>query len=147
MPVEHGTLEAFGVIFGCWAVVFFGIWTMPIDLVYHIGIDIFSSIAFIIFGLVYFSYKEVIHVRWDRFLLWLVVISLAIMAGVNFILTLTTWKSVTINDVLVVTYGNIISLMFTIAGILEIWLALKLVSMYIRSHKVKKKERIKTTRK
>jgi NADH:ubiquinone oxidoreductase subunit K len=147
MSVEHGTLEAFGVIFVGWATVFFGIWAMPISLTYQIAIDIFSSIAFIIFGAAYFSHKQIIHVRKQRVLFWFGVCFASLFAGMNFGITMVTWETISINDVPVVTYRNVFSLMFSVVGIVEVLIALWLIRMDYRRRKMKNKESANTIRK
>lgn len=121
MSDEHGTLQAFGVIFACWGVPFFGIWAIPIADNIRIFFDIFDSIFFVMLGLFYFMYKGIIPFPKKRSLekitFWLSLIAILLQAFGAFALNYITWEVEIINGVYVVTYLDLFSLIYGVMGI------------------------------
>jgi len=121
MTDEHETLQAFGVIFTSWGVVFFGVWVLPIAILGKILLDLFSTISFIMFGLSYFMYKGKIPFPnpelIERVEFWLGLVSLLLQTGLAFYINIVAWEVVTIDDVPVVTYGNLIALLYGVIGV------------------------------
>ncbi len=118
---EHGTLQAFGVIFAMWVGVFFGVWVLPIAENTKILLDVLSSVGFVIFGLLYFMVKGKIPFPrkelMERVIFWLGIISCMLQAMGMFALNVILWEVVEINGILVVTYIDLISLIFGIMGV------------------------------
>jgi hypothetical protein len=116
MSEEHGTLEAFGVIFVCWGTVFFGVWVFPLDNMAKCLIDLGTSVLFIMFGLSYFTYKN--KIQWAKHsslirkaYLGVVVIFVLIEAALGFYLSIVFWEVFSIDGVHVITYQDIVSLL------------------------------------
>jgi len=122
MAEEHGTLDSFGVIFLCWAAVFFGVWVFPLDVLLKVVLDILSSAAFVLFGVVYFVSKGKIPTpseeMWQKIKFWYDILFFCFFAGVFFWLNYVAWEFKTINDVQVVTYSDLASLICGAFGVL-----------------------------
>jgi hypothetical protein len=121
MSEEHGTLEAFGVIFLCWAAVFFGVWVFPLADLPKVSLDISSSVIFIMFGIAYFMLKGKIpfpnrELR-RKIEFWYYIIVLSLFAAIAFWLCYFLWEYVTINGVEVVTLRDLIALSYGIIGV------------------------------
>ena len=121
MPDEHGTLQAFGVIFACWGLPFFGVWAIPIAENLKIFFDIYVSVFFAMFGFFYFMYKGKIPTpkkeTFEKITFWLSLPVLFIQTIMAFVLNVIFWEVVTINDIYVVTYIDLFSLIYGIMGI------------------------------
>lgn len=122
MAEEHGTLDAFGVIFLCWAAVFFGVWVFPLAETSKVILDILSTVAFVLFGVVYFISKGKIpspsEEMWRKMNFWFDNLVYWTFAVLLFLITYVSWEFKTINGVQVVTYGNLASLFFGACGVL-----------------------------
>ena len=121
MPEEHGTLQAVGVFFACWAVVFFGVWVLPIDLIIKIVLDVATSIAVVLFGYSYFALKGKLpspsRETSEKATFVLGIISVCLEVGASFAIAVLNWEVVTVNDVLVVTYRDLASFIFGLMGV------------------------------
>jgi len=139
MSEKHGTLEAFGVIFACWAAVFFGVWMLPLPDFVRIYFDGFSTILFAIFGVSYFMLKGIIPFpkpeSWRKANFFLDITIYLLMATISFSLNYITWEFTTVNGVQVVTYNNLISLIYGILGVVVIIFTIR----YIRNRNPYKK--------
>ena len=58
MTDEHEILQAFGVIFTSWGVVFFGVWVLPIAVLMKILLDLITTSAFFCLGLLISCIKK-----------------------------------------------------------------------------------------
>ncbi len=145
MSEEHGTLDAFGVIFLCWAAVFFGVWVFPLADTSKVTLDILSTVLFIMFGVVYFMLKGKIpfpnpELR-RKIEFWYSIAMLSVFAAMAFLLNYILWESVTINGVEVVTYRDLIALLYGIIGVGIIVFMIR----YIKNRNPYKKTRMQKT--
>jgi hypothetical protein len=69
----------------------------------------------------------------ENALVWFVIIIRLIEVGTGFAITALTWEVDTINGIAVVIYGNLISVAFSIAGPLIIYLLARFIK--VRRHK------------
>jgi magnesium-transporting ATPase (P-type) len=125
MTDDHGTLEAFGVIFFMWAAVFFGVWGgFPLDYTIKIWLDVLSSVGFIMFGLLYFMVKGKIPFpsqdSMNKVRFWFGVVAYSYQIVIAFLMNYVTWEFATINGIQVVTYRDLLSLANGIIGVVVI---------------------------
>jgi hypothetical protein len=145
MSEEHGTLEAFGVIFLCWAAVFFGVWVFPLADMGKITLDIFSSVIFIMFGVVYFMLKGKIpfpnpEMR-RKIGFWYNIVMLSLFAAIAFWFSYFLWEFVTINGVEVVTLRDLVALLYGIMGVSLVVFVIRYVN---NKNPYKKTRKLKT---
>jgi len=130
MSNGNGTVNTIVNIFVGWGVIFFGVWVLPIDINAKIFVDVMNTFLFIFLAITYFDYKGKIPIGKETRLqirFWFSIIIEIVQAITAFIMTIATWEVVTINDVQVITYENIVSLIFSIMGIAVILFVIHMI--------------------
>jgi hypothetical protein len=123
MPDDYGTLNTILAIIGAWGVIFFGVWATPLSIQQKYIVDFGNTFLFIMFGIMYFDFKGKIPIGKEmrrRIWFWFGVGVELFQGATMFLVTIATWKVVVISGYEVVTYDNLISLLFSIMGVLVI---------------------------
>ena len=116
MSDRHSTFNAIITLGAFWAVVFFGVLTLSdVPSFEKYEIDAIISVGFFVFGLVYFNAKRfraivtIILSKGTKIAFWLVSIVECIDVVFLFYFGVINWNIVTINDIPVVTFYNVLA--------------------------------------
>jgi magnesium-transporting ATPase (P-type) len=129
---EYKTLHVILELFIAWCGVFFGIWVFPFGDMAKYMIDLFTIVVFVMLGLAYFTYKNKIdwskhRSLWRKLFFGFTIGLTLVQAGMSFILFVGFWEVFSINGVNVVTYRDLISLLFAISGILLVVVTIRMI--------------------
>jgi hypothetical protein len=146
MTDEYGEILVVLGFVSVWGLVFFGIWTIPISDYSRIVVDEAVTIFIPAFGIMYFDYKGKIPIGAEmrqKIWFWFFVGLELLQALVAFSLTITTWEVVEIEGHQVITYEDLVSLLFSIGGILVIVYVIYMIrnrQSYMKRERGKKNE-------
>jgi hypothetical protein len=120
MADGYGGLKIFLELFVAWGVIFFGIWAIPIDNSWRIKIDIVNTVLFVAIPIMYLDFKGKIPIAEKtrkKITFWSMIVFELFQAVIAFWLNIILWDTVEINGIQVVTYDNLATFLFGIAGV------------------------------
>ena len=115
MPDEYKDITLLLEIIGLWGLFAVGIWGTPLNTDGKIAFDIFSAFFVGALAIMYFDYKGKIPIgakKRAEIWFWFSVFMQLLQAGIAFVLNIVFWEYVTIEGHEVVTYQNLVALLF-----------------------------------
>jgi len=123
MPDDHGAMNTILEFALLGVTIFFAIWGVPISNSSRFLVDEADSIIVPAFAIMYFDYKGMIPLgkkTRQKIWFWFTTGLFAVIALGTFLMTAGTWQVAQVGGYQVITYDDMVSLTFSVMGILMI---------------------------